>query len=337
MKVEVRKVKKGQHAFDAVALGELLVDMTQNGVSEQGNPLFEANPGGAPANVLAMLRRLGKRCAFLGKVGRDSFGDMLEMTLRDAGIDASGLRRDPEVPTTLAMVHTFPNGDRDFSFYRKPGADILLRADELDREKLRACRVFHFGTLSLTDEPCRAATAEAVDTAKTAGAMLSFDPNLREPLWPTAEAAREQIAWGLARCDTLKISDNELRFMTGEDDFDRGAAILRGRFPNIRLLCVTAGAEGSYAYYEDRRVFEPACALGGVIETTGAGDTFCACMLNYVLENGLDGLSDARLSEMLRFANAAAYLVTTKKGAIRSMPERSAVEALLQRQRCASS
>ena len=315
--------------FDVAALGELLVDMTQNGESAQGNPLFEANPGGAPANVLAMLQKLGKRCAFLGKVGQDSFGDMLERTLRDAGIDVSGLRRDPEVPTTLALVHSLPGGDRDFSFYRKPGADVLLRPEELERDVLRACRVFHFGTLSLTDEPCRSATAEAVDAAEAAGVLLSFDPNLREPLWPSPENAREQIAWGLARCGVCKIADNELRFMTGQTDFDRGAAALRSRYPSIRLLCVTAGAGGSYAYYGAQRVFEPACALGGVVDTTGAGDTFCACMLNYVLDHGLAALSDAQLSEMLRFANAAAYLVTTKKGAIRSMPERSDVERIM--------
>lgn len=318
--------------YDVAALGELLVDMTQYGVSEQGHALFEADPGGAPANVLAMLARLGKRCAFLGKVGRDSFGDMLERTLRDAGIDVSGLRRDPEVPTTLALVHTLPDGDRDFSFYRSPGADTRLRADELELRMLRACRIFHFGTLSLTDEPCRSATAAAVREAKAAGALLSFDPNLRAPLWPSPEAAREQIAWGLARCDILKIADDELLFMTGETDPDRGAAVLRARFPDIRLLCVTAGAGGSYAWYEDLRVFEPACTLGGVIETTGAGDAFCACVLNDVLERGLEGLSAARLSEMLRFANAAAYLVTTKKGALCSMPSPGEIDALLRMQ-----
>jgi fructokinase len=315
--------------FDVTALGELLVDMTQNGVSEQGNPLFEANPGGAPANVLAMLRRLGRRCAFLGKVGRDSFGDLLEQTLRDAGIDAGGLRRDPEVPTTLALVHSLPGGERDFSFYRAPGADIRLRPDELDRDRLRSCRIFHFGTLSLTDEPCRSATAEAVREAKAAGALLSFDPNLRQPLWPSPDSAREQIAWGLARCDILKIADNELLFMTGETDFDRGAAALRARYPGIRLFCVTAGAGGSYACCGEARAFAPAFALGGVVDTTGAGDCFCACVLDYVLAHGTEGLGEGQLSEMLRFANAAAGLVTTKKGALRSMPERRDVEALL--------
>lgn len=316
-------------SFDVVALGELLVDLTQNGLSEQGNTLFEANPGGAPANVLAMLRKLGKSCAFIGKVGRDSFGDMLERTVREAGIDTRALYRDAEIPTTLALVHTFPNGDRDFSFYRKPGADIRLRAEELDTDLLGDCRIFHFGTLSLTDEPCRAATVRALELAREAGALISFDPNLREPLWSSLDEAKKQIAWGLARCDILKISDNELLFMTGESDFDAGAAKLRAAYPNIRLLNVTAGADGSYSYYDALRVFEPACKRGGVIETTGAGDTFCACVLNFVLERGLDGLTAEDLRGMLRFANTAAYIVTTRKGAIRSMPEREQVEALL--------
>ena len=316
-------------AFDVVALGELLVDFTQNGLSEQGNLLFEANPGGAPANVLAMLRKLGKRCAFLGKVGADSFGEMLARTVEEAGIDLRGLRRDPEIPTTLAVVHTFPNGDRDFSFYRKPGADIMLRPEELDEELLGGCRIFHFGTLSLTDEPCRSATEKAVELAKAAGALISFDPNLRPPLWKSEEAAKAAIEWGLARCDILKIADNELLFMTGEHDFDKGAAILRARFPRIRLFNVTAGAEGSYSYYGEERVFVPACKRGGVIETTGAGDTFCACVLNFVLEHGLEDLSWDALRAMLRFANTAAWCVTTRKGAIRSMPERETVEKLL--------
>ncbi len=317
--------------FDVVALGELLVDFTQNGVSGQGNLLFEANPGGAPANVLAMLRKLGKRCAFIGKVGKDSFGDMLAKTVEEAGIDIRGLRRDADIPTTLAVVHTFPNGDRDFSFYRKPGADILLRANELDEALLKDSHIFHFGTLSLTDEPCKSATVKAYELAKAAGALISFDPNLRPPLWKSEADAKAAIEWGLQRCDILKISDNEIEFMTGETDFDKGAAILKERFPQIRLLNVTAGGDGSFSYYGGKRVFVPACKLGGVIETTGAGDTFCASVLNFVLENGLDGLDEKDMTAMLRFANTAAYIVTTKKGAIRSMPEREQVEELLKR------
>ena len=316
-------------AYDVAALGELLIDFTQNGRSEQGNLLFEANPGGAPANVLAMLRKLGHSCVFLGKVGADGFGDVLEETLRGAGIDSRGLRRDKAVHTTLAVVHTFENGDRDFSFYRKPGADINLSADELDADALRNCRIFHFGSLSLTDEPVRTATREAISLARESGALISYDPNLRPPLWDSDGAAREQIAWGFAQCDVLKISDNEIEFMCGTTDFDKGAAMLQEQYPNIKLLNITAGAEGSYSYYGDFRAFEAGCRLGGVIETTGAGDTFCASVLHYVLDHGVDVLTEPQLHEMLRFANAAAYLVTTKRGAIKSMPEPEDVERVL--------
>ena len=315
--------------FDVIALGELLIDFTENGLSGQGNPLLEANPGGAPCNVLAMLSKLGRRCAFVGKVGRDMFGTQLRRAGEDAGICMDYLQMDEQVHTTLAFVKTFPNGDRDFSFYREPGADMMLRTAELPEDALKNTRIFHFGSLSLTHPEVRAATHRAVALAREAGALISYDPNLRPPLWRSLDEAREQIAWGLGQCDILKIADNELEFMTGETDFDKGAAALRERFPNIRLLNVTAGADGSYSYYGDKRVFVPAFRLGGTIETTGAGDTFCACVQNFVLENGLEALSQEQLTEMLRFANAAAYLVTTKKGAIRSMPEREQVLAIL--------
>ena len=226
-------------------------------------------------------------------------------------------------------MKTFPNGDRDFSFYRDPGADMMLRADELPVAALQDTRIFHFGTLSMTHHEPMLATRKALNLARDAGALISFDPNLRPPLWHSLEQAREQIDWGLRNCDILKIADNELEFMTGETDFDKGAAKLRAQYPGIRLLNVTAGAEGSYSFYEDSRVFVPSFKLGGTIETTGAGDTFCASVLNFVLENGLDRLRERQLREMLRFANAAAYLVTTKKGAIRSMPEKAEVLEIL--------
>lgn len=315
--------------FDVVALGELLIDFTENGLSGQGNTLFEANPGGAPCNVLAMLKKLARSCAFIGKVGEDMFGHLLRDVAAEAGICMDYLVFDKNVRTTLAFVKTFPNGDRDFSFYRNPGADMMLTEEELPLDAISDCRIFHFGTLSMTHEGMRRATRKAIDLAEQSGALLSFDPNLRPPLWNDLEEARAQIEYGLARCDILKIADNELEFMTGETDFDRGAAILRSKYPNIRLFNVTAGAEGSYSYYEDKRVFVPACKLGGVIETTGAGDTFCACVLNFVLEHGMDHLTADDLSDMLRFANTAAYLVTTRKGAIRSMPEREDVAAIL--------
>ena len=315
--------------YDVVALGELLIDFTDNGMSAQGNTLFEANPGGAPCNVLAMLRKLDKTCAFVGKVGNDIFGHMLRGVVSDAGINVDSLVMDDDVRTTLAIVKTYENGDRDFSFYRNPGADMMLREEELPLEDIANCRIFHFGTLSMTHEGVRAATLKAIEVAKANGAYVSFDPNLRPPLWKSLEEAREQIAVGLGLCDILKIADNEIEFMTGETDFDKGAAILREKYPNIKILNVTAGADGSYSYSCGHRVFVPSFKLGGTIETTGAGDTFCASVLNFVLENGAENLTETQLTEMLRFANAAAYLVTTKKGAIRSMPEKAQVLEIL--------
>jgi len=319
----------GNEKFDVVALGELLIDFTDHGLSSQGNPLFEANPGGAPCNVLAMLKKLGRSCAFVGKVGDDLFGRQLRTVVENTGICADHLLTDKQAHTTLAFVKKLENGDRDFSFYRDPGADMMLTQEDLPLDVIAGSRIFHFGTLSMTHPGVREATCAAIDCAKAGGGTISFDPNLRPPLWGDLEEARRQIGYGLAHCDILKIADNELEFMTGETDFDKGAAILRESYPNIRLLNVTAGPGGSYSYYEDLRVFCPAVKLGGVIETTGAGDTFCACALNFVLEHGLEGLTEVQLREMLAFANAAAYLVTTRKGTIRSIPERQEVEKLL--------
>ena len=329
--------------FDVVALGELLIDFTEAGLSEQGNPLWEANPGGAPCNVLAMLQKLGRKTAFLGKVGKDVYGSQLRTVVSETGVDLRGLLDDPEVHTTLAVVHKLPNGDRDFSFYRNPGADMMLRAEELDDELLEGCRIFHFGTLSMTHEGVRAATKAAVAAAKAAGALISFDPNLRPPLWPTLELAKEQIEWGLGQCDVLKISDNEVEFLLPEavgaaigrqpeapaPDYVAGAKALLEKYPNIKLLNVTCGPDGAYSFCGGQRVFVPSFRLGGTIETTGAGDTFCACVLHDVLKNGVADRSEESLRAMLRFANAAAYLVTTKRGAIRSMPDPAAVEEIL--------
>ena len=315
--------------FDVVALGELLIDFTQNGLSEQGNPIFEANPGGAPCNVLAMLGKLGHTTAFIGKVGADGFGTQLCRVAAEAGINVDGLLTDREVHTTLAFVQTLPGGDRDFSFYRNPGADMMLREEELPEKTLRNCRIFHFGTLSMTHPGVRAATKKAVAAAREAGALISFDPNLREPLWNSLEDAREQMAWGMGQCDILKISDNEVEFFTGETDYDKGAAKLLEEYPDLKLVNITAGADGSYSYCCGRRVFVPSFRLGGTIETTGAGDTFCASVLHDVLLHGLEERSEESLRAMLRFANAAAYLVTTRRGAIRSMPEPDEIEKIL--------
>lgn len=318
-------------AYDVTALGELLIDFTESGVSAGVNKLLEANPGGEPCNVLAMLQKLGKRTAFIGKVGQDAFGDLLEDTLREAGIGTQGLKRDSGVHTTLAFVHTLAGGERSFSFYRNPGADMNLRAEEVEDTLVSSCRIFHFGSLSMTDEPCREATRMAVSRAKQAGALISFDPNLRESLWDSLDHAKEQIAWGLSQCDLLKISDNELAFMTGTEDFDEGAARLLRQCPQIQLLNVTAGEEGSMAYYGGQRCHVPVWRVPAV-EKTGAGDTFCACVLNYVLEHGLQGLSPEDLREMLAFANAAAALIIQRKGALKMMPAREEICQLLAQQ-----
>lgn len=213
--------------YDVVALGELLIDFTENGTSVQGNPVYEANPGGAPCNVLAMLNKAGKKTAFIGKVGQDIFGKRLKSVLEETGIDVSNLIMDADVRTTLAFVETFADGDRDFSFYRNPGADMMLREKELHADLLQDTRIFHFGTLSMTHEEVRKATKTAIRIAKESGAFISFDPNLREPLWRSLDEAKEQVAYGLSQCDILKISDNEIRWFTGEEDFDTGIAKLK--------------------------------------------------------------------------------------------------------------
>ena len=314
--------------YDVVALGEVLIDFTQNGKSAQGNGLFEANPGGAPGNVLAMLNNLGKKTSFIGKVGNDQFGLMLKATLEELGIGTENLMLDDEVHTTLALVHTFEDGDRDFSFYRNPGADMMLRADEDQEELIQSTKIFHFGTLSMTHEGVREATKKALDVAKASGAMISFDPNLREPLWKSLDEAKEQVLYGLQYADILKISDNEIQWLTGEEDYTEGVKKIR-EMKDISLILVSMGKEGSRAYYKDMIVEVKPFLQKNTIETTGAGDTFCANVLNYVLENGLEDLTEEGLKEMLTFANAAASIITTKKGALKVMPTKADVEEFL--------
>lgn len=314
--------------FDVVALGELLIDFTENGESTQGNPLLEANPGGAPCNVLAMLNKLGKRTAFIGKVGDDQFGRKLREVVAESGTDVSSLVMDKAVHTTLAFVHTFPDGDREFSFYRNPGADMMLTKDEVNPEIIQQARIFHFGTLSSTHPGVREATRYALSVAKENGLLISFDPNLREPLWDSLEQAREEICYGLSQCDILKISDNEMEFMTGTTDYTAGVQMLKEQY-DIPLICVTMGKAGSRAYYKDMIVEAEPFLRDDTIETTGAGDTFGACTLNYILEHGIENLTEADLKELLRFANAGASIITSRKGALKVMPERAEIEDFL--------
>lgn len=314
--------------YDVIALGELLIDFTMNGQSEQGNNMFEACPGGAPCNVLALLNKMGKKTAFLGKVGKDQFGTLLKNTITEAGIDASNLMIDDKVNTTLAFVHTFPDGDREFSFYRNPGADMMLTVDEVNPEFVKDTKIFHFGTLSMTHDGVREATKKAVETAKENGCLVSFDPNLRPPLWSSLDLAKEQMEYGFGKCDILKISDNEIQFVSGKEDYDEGIAYLQEKY-NIPLILLTMGKEGSRAYYKGMRVERAGFAVKA-IETTGAGDTFCGSSLNYIVEHDFENLTEEQLGEMLTFANAAAALVTTKKGAIKAMPVRDDVLKLIE-------
>ena len=317
-----------EKTIDVTALGELLIDFTENGMSAQGNPVLEVNPGGAPCNVLAMLQKLGKQTAFIGKVGDDMFGRQLTEAVSSVGVDTRALLVDKEVHTTLAFVHTYPDGDRDFSFYRNPGADMMLTRDEVDEDLIRSSKIFHFGTLSSTHEGVREATRYALDIAKDAGDLISFDPNLRPPLWDSLDDAKREIEYGLGKCDILKISDNEVEFLFGTDDYDLGARLLKEKY-NIPLILITLGPNGSRAYYKDLRVEVAPFLQEHTIETTGAGDTFCASSLNYVLEHGLDNLTEENLKELLTFANAAASLITTKKGALKVMPEKEEVLAFI--------
>ena len=317
-----------EKTIDVTALGELLIDFTENGTSAQGNPILEVNPGGAPCNVLAMLQKLGKQTAFIGKVGDDMFGRQLTEAVSSVGVDTRALLVDKEVHTTLAFVHTYPDGDRDFSFYRNPGADMMLTKEDVDEDLIRSSRIFHFGTLSSTHKGVREATRYAIDVAKEAGDLISFDPNLRPPLWSSLDDAKKEIEYGLGKCDILKISDNEVEFLFGTTDYDLGAKLLKEKY-NIPLILITLGPDGSRAYYKDMRVEVSPFLQDNTIETTGAGDTFCASSLNYVLEHGLDHLTEENLKELLTFANAAASLITTKKGALKVMPEKEEVLAFI--------
>lgn len=306
--------------FDVVAIGELLIDFTPAGVGSNGAKLFARNPGGAPANVLAASSRLGSKTAFIGKVGNDDFGRFLKSTLDGIGIDTHDLVMTDEVHTTLAFVHLDPSGDRSFSFYRKPGADVLLREDELDVDLLRHTGILHFGSLSLTDEPSRTATVKAVRTAKDAGAIISYDPNYRAPLWDSTEEAIRQMKAGLAYADIVKLSEEELTLLTGETDLGAGARAIQKC--GASLVLVTLGKKG--AYY---RLGEHSNVLStydvDTIDTNGAGDAFTGAV-HYGLKGKsveeIRSLSIAELEDILDYANAVGSLVTSKSGAIPAMP-----------------
>lgn len=305
---------------DVVAIGELLIDFTCLQKDESGYPTMAAHPGGAPANFLAALAKFGASTALLGKVGNDAFGKLLIETLNKAGIDTSGLVIDDHVFTTLAFVTLDENGDREFSFARKPGADTCITDQEIDLAMIDRAKVFHFGTLSLTDEPSRTATYRSVAYAKEHGKLITFDPNLRKPLWDNLETAKEQMLWGLSQADVVKISDEEVEFLFGLEPEDGGAYILSNF--GAKLVFVTCGANGCYFRNRKCNGFVPALKEIQVIDTTGAGDIFGGSAVWKLLQTELspDELTGELLRDIVTFACKSAGLSTTKPGGISSVP-----------------
>lgn len=317
--------------YSITALGELLIDFTEVGTSQNGQKMFERNPGGAPANVLVAARKLGATTAFIGKVGDDMHGAFLRDTLAGEDVDTTGLILDPNVFTTLAFVALDERGERAFSFARKPGADTCLNARELALDVIDATRVFHVGSLSLTNEPARGATLAALDRAREAGCVLSYDPNYRSSLWASAQVAQLQMRSIINRMDLMKISDEECELLTGTRHPEKAAETLLEK--GVKVAVVTLGGAGAYVR----------CAQGGayvegfptdIVDTTGAGDSFWGGFLTAFCESGVDA-ADVTLEQacgFARFGNAVASLCVRGRGAIPSMPTRGEVEALLAQQ-----
>ena len=307
--------------LDVVALGELLIDFATQSADEQGYPTMAAHPGGAPANFLAAVAKFGGKAALLGKVGEDTFGKLLVNTLAQAGIETRGMVRTADVFTTLAFVTFDAHGDREFAFARKPGADTQMSFEELDLSLLDEAKVFHFGTLSLTDEPARTATQKAIAYAKEQGKLVTYDPNLRKPLWKELDTAKEQLIWGLTQADVVKISDEEVEFLFGLDA-EAGAQYILDHF-SVKLVFVTCGAQG--CVYRNRNACGHVPSLEGlqVIDTTGAGDIFGGSAVWKLLQTAKhpEELNREELEEIVGFACAAAGLSTTRSGGISSVPD----------------
>lgn len=306
--------------FDIVTVGEVLCDFTPAGKSPKGMDLFECNPGGAPANVLAAINKFGGRTAFIGKVGKDAFGSFLCDTLKNLDINVDSLCFDDEIPTTLAFVTLDEKGDRSFSFYRKPGADLRLRFDEIDKTKLENTKIFHFGSVSLTDDPSFSATIKSAEYAKEKGAVISYDPNYRPLLWKDESTAIERMRLGLKLADIVKVSDEELYLLTGTADLDKGADIILSY--GVSLVFVSLGAKGSYYRNSNASGFMNTYDVK-TVDTTGAGDAFLGAILHCVKDKTITeikALTKNELDEILDFANAAGALTTTATGAAPAIP-----------------
>uniref|UniRef100_A0A803Q2V9 fructokinase n=1 Tax=Cannabis sativa TaxID=3483 RepID=A0A803Q2V9_CANSA len=312
-----------------VSFGEMLIDFvpTVSGVSLAEAPGFLKAPGGAPANVAIAVTRLGGKAAFVGKLGDDEFGHMLAGILRDNGVSTQGINFDQGARTALAFVTLKADGEREFMFYRNPSADMLLRPDELNLELIKSAKVFHYGSISLIVEPCRSAHMKAMEAAKDAGALLSYDPNLRLPLWPSEDEAREQILSIWDKADVIKVSDVELVFLTKNDKIDDASAMSLWH-PNLKLLLVTLGENGCRYYTKNFHGSVDAFHVKAV-DTTGAGDSFVGALLTKIVDDQSIIEDEARLKEVLTFANACGAITTTKKGAIPALPTETEVLSLV--------
>ncbi|KAL0377146.1 UNVERIFIED_CONTAM: Fructokinase-2 [Sesamum calycinum] len=312
-----------------VSFGEMLIDFvpTVSGVSLAEAPGFLKAPGGAPANVAIAVARLGGKAAFVGKLGDDEFGHMLAGILKENGVSADGVNFDKGARTALAFVTLRADGEREFMFYRNPSADMLLTPDELNLELIRSAKVFHYGSISLIVEPCRSAHLKAMEVAKSAGALLSYDPNLRLPLWPSAEYAKEQIKSIWNKADVIKVSDEELVFLTGSDKVDDESAMSLWH-DNLKLLLVTLGAKGCRYYTKNFRGAVEGFAVK-TVDTTGAGDSFVGALLGKIVDDHSIIQDEVRLKEALKYACACGAITTTKKGAIPALPTHSEVLSVL--------
>lgn len=310
--------------IDILAVGEILIDLTQSGATEQGIPRFDANPGGAPANLAVAASRLGAKTAFIGKVGADSFGTFLRDCLVENSVDVTGLVTDPVQHTTLAVVAVDAAGERNFSFYRDPSADVNLSPEDISPEQLKNTRVLHFGSVSLTAEPARGATLHAVKTAKELGAVISYDPNYRANLWPDQETAVARMLEPLEMVDILKVSDEELPLLTGTNDLEAGSAMLAEK--GISLIFVTCGPDGAFYRFQGQtgHVDGVPCKVG---DTNGAGDTFFGAALSQLVKHErLKDIPVPELERIIAFANKAASLTTSRHGAIPAMPTLAEVD-----------
>lgn len=315
--------------YDIVALGESLIDFTPSGTNDMGMPLFSQNPGGAPANVLAMAAKMGAKTAFIGKVGNDAFGDFLIRNMQNANIDIQEMVRDKGVPTTLAFVQLNAQGDRSFSFYRNPGADIMLTKEQVPQHMVKNCKIFHFGSVSLTDEPCRSATIHAANIARQAGAVISFDPNYRPLLWETKAKAVAEILQVIPLANLLKVSQEEMELLTNTSDISTGAKLLSQMGPDI--VVVTLGRGGALVYTKNAKAQMQTYDVK-TIDTTGAGDAFWGTFLFSLIDKALNEISRFTTEHwisLLKLSNAAGSLTTTQKGAILAMPTAKDIETCI--------